>query len=155
MSMVKKYVTAEVGGTFRPQLTSLIDVMTILLVFLIKSFSVEGNIITPTQDLELPLSTSTLQPRPRCTIALTRRKILGDGKVITTLDRVAASDSLLIAPLFSWMRMQRSRTTDSVQAPSVMIQCDREVQFSYVKKVMYTCSKAGFVNYSVLVLQEE
>lgn len=155
MSIVKKYVTAEVDGTFRPQLTSLIDVMTILLVFLIKSFSVEGNIITPTQDLELPLSTATLQPRPRCTIALTRREILGDGKVITTLDRVAASDSLLISPLFSWMRMQRSRTTDSVQAPAVMIQCDREVQFSYVKKVMYTCSKAGFVNYSVLVLQEE
>ncbi len=43
---------------FKPQLTSLIDVMTILLVFLIKSFSVSGNLVTPSKDLVLPTSDS-------------------------------------------------------------------------------------------------
>ena len=64
------------NGSFRPQLTSLIDVMTILLVFLIKSFSVEGNLITPSADLVLPVSESKQVPTPVTTIELTKDAIL-------------------------------------------------------------------------------
>jgi biopolymer transport protein ExbD len=142
-------------GTFRPQLTSLIDVMTILLVFLIKSFSVEGNIVTPSDDLVLPLSSSEKPPQLRTSIDITRNAVLADGEELTTLSEIAGSDSLLIASLYSWMQMQRRQYRDSLQIPAVMIQCDREVEFSYVKKVMFTCSKAGFIHYSVLVMQEE
>ena len=95
-------------GTFRPQLTSLVDVMTILLVFLIKSFSVEGNLVTPSTDLRLAVSTSEKPPRPRCTVEITRGAVMAEGQVLTTLEEVASSDSLLIPPLFSWMRLQRS-----------------------------------------------
>ena len=144
-----------VGGTFRPQLTSLVDVMTILLVFLIKSFSVEGNLVTPSKDMHLPVSTSEKPPRPRCTVEITRTAVLADGQVLATLKSIARSDSLLVPTLFSWMKLQRAKCTDSLKPPEVMIQCDREVEFAYVKKVMYTCSKAGFIDFSVLVLQEE
>ncbi|MBN1306870.1 MAG: biopolymer transporter ExbD, partial [Chitinispirillaceae bacterium] len=137
------------------QLTSLVDVMTILLVFLIKSFSTEGYIITPAKDLHLPISTSEMPPSPRCAVEITRKAVLADGQVIETLDRIAAGDSLLVSPLFDWMKLQRAKCTDSLRPPEVMIQCDREVEFAIVKKVMFTCSKAGFADYSVLVLQEE
>ena len=63
-------------GTFRPQLTSLVDVMAIILVFLIKTFSTEGNIITPSSDLELPVSTAIKQPTPRWSIEIARDFIL-------------------------------------------------------------------------------
>jgi biopolymer transport protein ExbD len=46
----------------KPQLTSLIDVMTILLVFLLKSFSVEGNLISVSTDMNLAESTSRKAP---------------------------------------------------------------------------------------------
>jgi hypothetical protein len=59
MSILRGMANAEIDGTFRPQLTSLIDVMTILLVFLIKSFSVDGNLITPSDDLILPVPVQT------------------------------------------------------------------------------------------------
>jgi biopolymer transport protein ExbD len=143
------------SGTFRPQLTSLVDVMTILLVFLIKSFSVEGNIITPAEDLLLPVSTSEKPPRPRCSIEITRQAVLCEGQKLESVADIAAADSLLIPSLFSWMQLQRAKATDTAEVKEVMIQCDREVEFSIVKKVMYTCSRAGFVDYSVLVLQEE
>jgi len=145
----------EAEGTFKPQLTSLVDVMTILLVFLIKSFSTEGNIVTPSDDLELPLSTSDVAPSPRCAIEITRSAVMAEGEVLATLESIAASDSLIVPSLYSWMRLQLSRRTDTLTQPQVMIQCDREIEFSYLKKVMFTCSKAGFVDYSVLVLQEE
>ena len=44
------------------QLTSLIDIMTILLVFLLKSYSAEGEIFTPSKGLVLPQSTAKKSP---------------------------------------------------------------------------------------------
>jgi len=142
-------------GTFKPQLTSLVDVMTILLVFLLKSFSVEGNLVTPSDDLELPYSTAQKPPKPTCTIEITRNAIASEGTIIAPMAVVAAQDSLLIGSLHEWMRLQKARCADSTKMQEVMIQSDREIPFHVVKRVMYTCSKAGFRDFSVLVLEQE
>jgi biopolymer transport protein ExbD len=156
MSILKKLNSTNAEGTFRPQLTSLIDVMTILLVFLIKSFSVEGNLITPSEDLVLPISNSDKQPKQLCAIEITKTSILGDGQIIVGIDDVNRHDSLLIEPLYKWMIVKRAHCGDSTRGGrEVMIQCDRELQYRYVKRVMYSCSKAGFNRFSVLVIQEE
>jgi biopolymer transport protein ExbD len=145
------------GGksTFRPQLTSLIDVMTILLVFLIKSFSTEGNIVTPSPDLELPFSTSEKPARLVTTIDITKNAVTASGTVIAPLDSFADSDSLLIPSLHEWMSLEKAKISDTTTTPEVLIQSDRRIPFNIVKRVMYTCSKSGFEDFSVLVLQEE
>jgi biopolymer transport protein ExbD len=155
MSFLEGKFAPPAETTFRPQLTSLVDVMTILLVFLIKSFSVEGNLITPADDLQLPVSTSEKPPNPSSSIEITKTAIIADGHTIITINKIIQSDSLLIVPLFNWMKVERSRSTDISTVPKVLIQCDREIEFSIVKKVMFSCSKAGFSDFSVLVIQEE
>lgn len=155
MSLLERYAPAADEGVFRPQLTSLVDVMTILLVFLIKSFSAEGTIVTPAEDLQLPLSTSDKTPRLRCSIIITKSAVVAEGEVLAPLTMLTSVDSLLVPNLFSYMRTQNSRAKTAGQSSEVIIQCDRDVEYVYVKKVMYTCSKAGCTDYSVLVLQEE
>ena len=49
-------------GVFTLKLTSMIDMFTILLVFLLKSYSAEGQIVTLSKDLVLPESTSEMEP---------------------------------------------------------------------------------------------
>ncbi|MBD3418811.1 MAG: hypothetical protein GF398_01715 [Chitinivibrionales bacterium] len=142
-------------GTFRPQLTSLIDVMTILLVFLIKSFSVEGHLVTPSEDLELPLSTSKDRPKPAVTIEITRDAVVAEGEVLAITDVFTKTDSLLIPQLHDWMLLQKSKETDISSTREVLIQSDKDIEFSIIKRVMYTCSKAGFADFSVLVLEAE
>ncbi len=139
-------------GVFRPQLTSLVDVMTILLVFLIKSFSVENNVFTPPSDIDLPLSTSVKPPQPRCALNITPKAILAEGKTIIALESLE-DDSLMIEPLFVFLREKREICTVDSSA-SLLIQSDKDVQFFVLKKVMYTCSKAGIENFSVLVIRE-
>lgn len=141
------------SGTFRPQLTSLIDVMTILLVFLIKSFSVEGNIVTPSPDLTLPLSSSRMPARPAYTVEITRDAVIAEGTVVAENDELASTDSLLIPRLHEWMR--GARPEGDTASREVMIQSDHRVRFDVVKRVMYTCSKAGFSDFVVLVVEEE
>jgi biopolymer transport protein ExbD len=50
----------------KPQLTSLIDVMTILLIYLLKSFSSEGEIVTVSKDLMLPESSAKKKAPLNC-----------------------------------------------------------------------------------------
>jgi biopolymer transport protein ExbD len=140
-------------GTFRPQLTSLVDVMAIILVFLIKSFSTEGDIITASTDLQLPVSTSTKKPVQRWNIEISNNSVMSEGTFIASTGAYAKKDSLLIPELLQWLGNKRKIRGDTTS--QALIQCDKEVPYSIVKKVMYTCSKATFTDFSVLVIQEE
>ena len=50
-------------SSFTLRLTSMIDMFTILLVFLLQSFSAEGEIMSVAQDLRLPESSAETPPR--------------------------------------------------------------------------------------------
>jgi biopolymer transport protein ExbD len=143
------------GGTFRPQLTSLVDVMTILLVFLLKSFSVEGQIVTPAHDLELPVSSSTKPAKPMATLEITQRAVSSEGTVIAPIESFMGQDSLLIEPLHKWMQLLRAQALDTLKSRQVLIQSDKSIPFDIIKRVMYTCSRAGTTDFAVLVLEQQ
>ena len=141
--------------TFRPQLTSLIDVMTFLLVFLIKSFSVQGDVITPSDNLQLPLSSTNKPPRPAASIEITTTNIMAEGKVLSALSATDRADPLLIPGVYRWMSLLRTNFSGSTQSREVIIQADREIEYAYLKRVMYSCSKAGFSDFTILAIQKE
>jgi biopolymer transport protein ExbD len=143
------------NSVFRPQLTSLVDIMVILLFFLIQSFSVEGNLVTPSTDLELPVSTSKKPPQVHNSIDITRTNVIVNDLVVTTNDKIAASSDFLIKDIFTMMQAIKSKSNDPATAGKLLIQADKEVPFAIVKKVMYSCSKAGFDDFKVLVIQDE
>jgi len=141
------------GGVFRPQITSLVDVMTILLIFLIKNFSVDSDVVSPPSNVDLPISSSEKAAQSRCAVTITPEDIIAGDQVLASVADVEKSGDLLIEPLHNMMRgMLSSCMVDD--AGSIVILCDRDVNFSVVKKVMATCSRAGVVNYSILVLRE-
>jgi biopolymer transport protein ExbD len=152
----KKFGQASdtVSETFRPQMTSLIDILTLLLVFLIQSFSAEGNLITPSSDLELPLSSSKQQPVPSLTIELTRDAVVAEGRQLAANGSFSSSKDLPIPAVYQWCGLQKGRISGASGGKHIVIQCDRELDFNIVKRVMYTCSKAGFNDFSVLVIEE-
>jgi len=141
------------GGVFRPQITSLIDVMTILLIFLIKNFSVDSDVVSPPSNVSLPMSTSDKTAHPRCAVTITKDEIIAGDRTLASVADVERSDSLVIEPLRAMMQAMASGCIVD-EVGSVVILCDKDVNFAVVKKVMSTCSRAGVVNYSILVLRE-
>jgi biopolymer transport protein ExbD len=144
------------SGTFKPQLTSLVDVMTILLIFLLKSFSVETQLVTPAPDLTLPESTSREQVAPAINVAVTRTGVIVDGRQILTLAELAATpdDEPTVALLESELRMLAPYTGDQDTDRALTLQCDRDLDFTLLKRVMRTCSAAGFADFALLVQRE-
>jgi biopolymer transport protein ExbD len=141
--------------TFRPQMTSLIDILTLLVVFLIQSFSAEGTLITVSEDLKLPLSTSVQQPKPALTVEITQKSIVSEGRILSDMESVSGSRELLIENLFHYMLEKKKTVLDTTRGMEVIIQCDENMPFNTVKKVMFTCSKAGFEDFSVLAIQKD
>jgi len=140
-------------ATFKPQLTSLIDVMTILLVFLIKSFSVSGNLVTPSKDLVLPKSMSKKSAKNIPSIEVSTKNIMQGGVLITKIKDFSNNDTLIITKLYDSLNKLKLNSVDTTQK-KIMIQCDKNVKFNILKRVMFTSSKVGFTDYSVLVIGE-
>ena len=152
----KKSLSASSGisDLIKPQMTSLIDILTLLLVFLIQSFNAEGTLITPSSDLVLPSSSSKKQPSPSIMLEVTRDGVVAEGKQLAENKSFAASADLLVTNVYDWLVRKKNRSAETAEQKRIIIQCDRDVEFNIVKRVMYTCSKAGFADFSVLVIEE-
>lgn len=142
------------SDTCKPQMTSLIDILTLLLVFLIQSFSAEGNLITPSTDLELPVSSSQKPAKPSLMLELTQTGVIADGKQLAENKSFMQSQDMLVKNVYNWLVQQKDRISGDEDKKQIVLQCDRELEFNIVKRVMYTCSKAGFTDFSVLVIEE-
>jgi biopolymer transport protein ExbD len=142
------------GDTFKPQMTSLIDILTLLLVFLIQSFSAEGNLVTPSKDLQLPLSSSKKAPRPSPMLELTSSGVVADGRLLAANQSFAATPDFLVKNVYGWLVEQKAKIGSAAQRRQIILQCDKELEFNIVKRIMFTCSKAGFTDFSVLVIEE-
>jgi biopolymer transport protein ExbD len=141
-----------VEKTVMPPLTSLVDMMTILLVFLLQSFSAEGQLVTPSKDLALAESTSKKSPRPALTIEVTNSYVLVDGQRVVTLDEIDATEGLDVKKLHDVLADLASLSEK--ERREVIIQCDKNTDFRHLKKIMGTCARASWSEFSLLVVQK-
>ncbi|MDZ7721582.1 MAG: biopolymer transporter ExbD [candidate division KSB1 bacterium] len=150
-------------GTFGLRLTSMIDMFTILLVFLLKSYSAEGQIMTITPDLRLPESTSQQAPTTMSVIAITQEWILVDGRPLQRLDAVLSGEELVLSSLQDELLRLREMTegigkmSANMQGfrGSIAIQGDRNITFDLLKRIMLTCGRVGYNNMHLAVLEKE
>jgi biopolymer transport protein ExbD len=144
----------------KPQLTSLVDVMTILLIYLLTSFSGEGEIITASKDLMLPESSANQRAKLTVVITVNNNYVLAENVHVGNVDDILGSDDLIIPALYSWLE-ERRKTTEKIEKYSdnvkfkgdITIQGDKRIRFRLLKKIMYTCGQQGYNNFSLAVLK--
>lgn len=149
-------------------ITSLLDILVILLVFLLKSYNSSGVTVDIPKDITLPYSQSQDLNNAGVMIQVSKSKIWVDSK--TVVDSEEADQKNLydrgnrrIVPLFNELvRKKEEITTLSKQVPEAQkfsgianLIIDKTIKYSYVKKIMYTCAEAGFRTYKFVVLSEE
>lgn len=137
------------------RLTSMIDMFTILLVFLLKNFSAD-QIMTVREDLILPNSTAQKQPAQTPVIVVTDQLIILEDKPVARTAQVANSNSNEIPNLRAGL-LEKKQIADALGQQNeafafkgqVTIQGDKEIPFRILKKIMVTC---GVVGYSDILL---
>ena len=145
----------------KPQITSLVDIMTVLCMFMLQSFSGENQIITETKSLVLPESSAKKKPELMVTLKVNNQQIVAEEKPVADVEAVLASDELIIPGLYEWLGSRRAATEKISQYSSktkfkgdINIQADKRIRFRLLKKIMYTCGQQGFNNFSLAVRQK-
>ena len=139
-------------------LTSLMDVFTILVFFLlVNSGSVE--IMEAPKTVKLPESRVETKPRETVVIFVSPDEILVQGQAVGFVGDVLDSDS----PTLDAITARLGALKESVLGPNtqavaasreVTILADRSVPFGVVKKIMSTCTQGGYENVSLAVIQK-
>jgi len=142
------------------RLTSMMDILTVLLLFLLKSFVVEGEVMVPVAGVDLPESSSNTAPRASIVIAIFDDTVMMDGESVASVSAAVASSNLIIEPLAARLQAAREKVTEIARRRgseaefegNVSIQGDRAIDFAILQRVMYTCSVSGYEHISLAVI---
>jgi biopolymer transport protein ExbD len=135
---------------------------TILVVFLLKSFSTEGEIMTISPDLVLPESIQTKKPERSLILAVNNEVITVEGKKVISVEEVLEMEDILIRPLQRELT-KRAELTKAIAAKNpavqftgdIIIQGDKKIPFKLLEKVMYTCGQSEYTNMNLAVYTKE
>jgi len=140
---------------FKPQLT---DLMTVIVIYLVQSFSTEGQIITVSKDLTLPESSAKKPPVLNVNIIVTGKYVMAEDAKVADVEDILKTDDMVIPGLYDWLGKRREMTetivhysTKTTFKGDVTIQGDKRIRFRLLKKIMYTCGQQGFNNFNLAV----
>jgi biopolymer transport protein ExbD len=139
-------------------LTSLMDVFTILVFFLLVNSANTEVLETPKQ-ITLPASSVEEKPRETVVIFVSPTEVTVQGEVVVRVEDILASEGLSIEPIRERLeqvgrKVIGLKTQIVAESREVTILADRTVPFSVVKKVMSTCTGQGYGRISLAVLQK-
>jgi biopolymer transport protein ExbD len=139
-------------------LTSLMDVFTILVFFLLVNSASTEVLETPKQ-ITLPDSVVEEKPRETVVIFVSPDVVTVQGKSVARVEDILATDQQNIAPIGERLaELSKNviglRTRNVAESQEVTILADRSVPFTVVKKVMSTCTSQGYGQISLAVLQK-
>jgi biopolymer transport protein ExbD len=135
-------------------ITSLVDVFVIVLVYLIRSVSSEGSLMTSADNLVLPMSQRSKSPTEiSLTIIGDQKHITVDDVVLMDTELVRKQDSLLVKPVLDVLTKKREEERKAEvlglikeATGKVVVQFDKNTPYGIVTKVMATCGYAGYSN---------
>ena len=139
-------------------LTSLMDVFTILVFFLlVNSGSVE--LVEAPKNVQLPESREETKPRETVVIFISPEDVLVQGEVVARTPDILDSDNDLVDPITVRLAEMKENivgpsTMAAAESQEVTILADKSVPFIVVRKVMSTCTEGGYENVSLAVIQK-
>jgi biopolymer transport protein ExbD len=139
-------------------LTSLMDVFTILVFFLLVNSGSTEVLDTPKQ-ITLPASSVEDKPRETVVIFISTEEVTVQGESVARIEDILASKTQNIASIAQRLHEVSEsiiglKTQSVAESKEVTILADRSVPFSVIKRVMSTATGQGYGRISLAVLQK-
>jgi biopolymer transport protein ExbD len=147
-------------------ITPLVDMFVIIVLFLIANFSATGEIMSMSKDVQLPTASHVKEIEVVPIVMIARDQTSHETRVIVEgqpiLENAAdmeRQDYLNIPALEDKLR-ELKKAYEAMHANSdhqefngdVNIQADKEIPFKVIKRVMFSCAAAGYLNINFAVL---
>jgi hypothetical protein len=146
-------------------ITSLMDIVSIIVIYLLKSYGSDPVVITPTAGQKIPLSRADMPIQEGVPVYISQRAItFGDKKVVQLTDGdvdPAAKQGHLIGPLYDLMAEEADKSKamsaskdEEEWTGRIILVGDQNLKFSTLVDVMSTAGKAEYRQYAFCVIQQ-
>jgi biopolymer transport protein ExbD len=157
-------------------LTAMVDMFTVLVIFLLQNYSATGQVIFIPKEVTLPKAEKIKELMPAIVVTISNKEILLDKNPVLSYQELTAQSEWMVVPLFTQMVDAIKRAREEYEAKlqnqiqkavvtargekeipktpwsKVTIQADKGMDFLSVKKIMYTVTEAGAseINFAVI-----
>lgn len=158
----KKFIRGKRGVYAALTLTSLVDVMTIIVIFLLMNFSANGEVLYMSKDIRLPDAYHGSQLDRAPVISVSAEAVTFDGKMLLNTGDLVKGEAMSVPELEEALRDEKRRyetihveDTDHPFRGLINVQADRRIPFKVIKRVMFACNQSGFGNINFAALSRE
>jgi biopolymer transport protein ExbD len=139
-------------------LTSLMDVFTILVFFLLVN-SATTEVLQQPKQIKLPDSVVEAKPRETVVIFVGTEEVLVQGEPVARIADIAATSGERIEPISVRLAELAGNviglsTKTVAESQEVTVLADKTVPFNVIKKIMATCTGEGYTRVSLAVMQK-
>lgn len=161
-------------------LTAMVDMFTVLAVFLLQNYQTTGEVIDIMDKVELPKAHAVKELRPAHVVVVSKEHVMIDKEIVATFAQVKENPEWHIEPLAQRLQalfkeaddkraalvnqvrqaVEETRP-DTVQKDDpandrrITVQADKTIDFLTVKKVMLTITEAGASEINFAVIKED
>ena len=132
-------------------LVALIDVFTILIFFLLSSATGVETLVSP-KAVDLPAAMAEKAPKETVLLVVAGDDIIVDGRRIASVAEVMAAPDDTIPALKAELDVLATRTAvraeNQAEQQAVTRMADKQMPYSLLRKVMFTCARANFADVS-------
>lgn len=149
-------------------LTAMVDMFTVLTIFLLQNYSATGEILYIPKEVTLPKANKVVELKPSLVVTVSPKEVLIDKTPVATFAEVQASTTWIIPNLRDQARvllekakadqdaklqnrlsqvvnqtLGKSESDDPNAWKKVTIQADKSIDYLSLKKIMYSIYEAG------------
>lgn len=157
-------------------LTAMVDMFTVLVIFLLQNFSGEEQMLILHKDIQLPRAERIKDLRPAFVVTISNKEVLLDKELVASTEQVKAQSDWMITRLYDLTQQGLAQSKADYESKlqnkirsvvenakgekpedlnswnKITVQADKSIDILTVKKVMYTISEAGAgeINFAVM-----
>ncbi len=139
-------------------ITSLLDILVILLVFLLKNYSATGDLANVPQGVTLPKSESTTLNNPGVVVQASKTQIWVDDEEIkgdSTRQRFGILYNILVKKRQTVQDIHKQAKNAVKFTGKVNLVLDKDIKYNYLKDILRVAADAGYQTYQFIVSGEQ
>lgn len=144
------------GGDVHLNVTAMVDMMMVLVIFLVMNFNASGEMLFLSKDIKMPQAAHGGEVTRVPIISISNKnQLYFEGVILTDLNNIDPNDpNWRIAELEEKLVDQRQKveaigkrewaSPEEDPTTTVNVQSDKDTDFKVLKRVLYTCEQAGY-----------
>jgi biopolymer transport protein ExbD len=162
----------ESAGEIRElNITAMMDMMTIILVFLLKSYSASSLAVNLSDELKLPVSATQVQPQENINVTISMKEVTVNDRAAVKVENggippgykeQGRADAFYVGAIYDALKKEVDKQKYLAQynrsAPftgRVNVIADRRIPYRTLMEVLYTAGQAELGEYKFMVLKND